>query len=96
MGLHKGLGVPIEQIEQVVGELHFQYDEKKPEGQRHLLLSNVKLIRAAKPFDWTQHLQALLPGGTEVRHAGKLYYKASLSAPLTGPSVTSSLTTAPW
>src|SRR5262249_40670272 len=81
------LGVPaklvphVEDIEQVTGKLALvtnpsATDPKSPEGATSLV-AKVTLIRSVKDHDWKKFMRALAPKAVAVRHAGKVYYRAS-------------------
>jgi hypothetical protein len=72
----KGLGLPVEDIDQILGKLHFRYDAKAPAGSRGELMASCNLIRAVKPFDWKGFLRKSCPEVVEVSHAGRVYFKA--------------------
>jgi hypothetical protein len=59
MGGWANLGVPIEEIDQISGNVVVNHDPKAPEGRKTTILGKTYLIRSVKPFDWKKHLQSL-------------------------------------
>jgi beta-lactamase regulating signal transducer with metallopeptidase domain len=72
--LPTGPGLSATDIEQVTTAI---VAKKDPDGRGGPSgsFAYVTMIRTVKDFDWRKLFQTMMPGATEVRHAGKVYYK---------------------
>jgi beta-lactamase regulating signal transducer with metallopeptidase domain len=75
MGLRAPIPVRVEEIEQTVGRVYVQTNNK--EKHQSALLFTIVMIRTTKDFDWKRKLGDVLGEVDEVPYAGKTYYKTA-------------------
>lgn len=75
IGLKAGLGLPVEEIDELTCSLFLRVREgNAPEG-RGTAEVGIQAIRAAHKFDWKKQVQRMFPKVAEVHFAGQVYFK---------------------
>jgi beta-lactamase regulating signal transducer with metallopeptidase domain len=75
-GLKAGLGLKVEEIEQIVGAVIVQTDPKRKENQSSAM-GSLQMIRTVHDFDWKARLKRCFPDAVEVPHAGQVFYRTA-------------------
>lgn len=77
LGMKGGLGLKVEDLDQVVLGMRLIPDTKKP-GCHGALIHRLALARAAKPFDWAARIKKWSPEVEAITYRGVVYYKMPL------------------
>ena len=72
--LHGGLGVAVEEIEQMTGLIKIVTHSDGV--HKHALIASLTYVRIVHDFDWKRQLYTWTPEIAEVSHRGQNYYKA--------------------
>jgi len=82
LGMKTGLGLPLEEIDLVLGKFMVQkLQVETPDSKKNALVAGLFMIRALKDVDWKKQLQNVTAGLREVKYRDHVYYK-----PLQGPA----------
>ena len=73
-------GLSLADIDQLLGGYYYSFQPKNPEGSRHTISANLRMIRTVQDFDWPVKMRNFAPDLMELKHAGKSYYRSSKSA----------------
>src|SRR5262249_26476695 len=89
IGMKTGLGLPLEQIDLVLGKFMVQkLQVETPDGNKNGLVASLYMIRAVKDVGWKKQLQEVAPGLRGIKYRDHVYYKPPQGpAPQTFPTI---------
>jgi hypothetical protein len=76
LGMNNGLGLPLEDLDQVVGKFQTLHQVDTKDGKKEALVAGLYMLRTAKDFDWKSLLQSNSPELAATQYRGKVYYKS--------------------
>jgi beta-lactamase regulating signal transducer with metallopeptidase domain len=75
LGMSGGLGLPLEDLDQVLGKYLVLHQMETEDGKKEALVMGLYMLRTVKDFDWKSLLQSNPPELAAIPYQGKVYYK---------------------
>jgi hypothetical protein len=76
LGMSNGLGLPLENLDQVLGKFQVLHEVDTKDGKKEALVAGLFMLRTVEDFDWKGLLQSNRPELAAISYRGKVYYKA--------------------
>jgi hypothetical protein len=75
LGMSKGLGLPLENLDQVLARFQVLHEVDTKDGKKENLVAGLYMLRTVHAFNWKGLLQSNPPELAAISYRGKVYYK---------------------